>query len=351
MLHMHKTRVEIVLWVLLVGAVFGTGLYYIPREYPALTFWEDFYSTLRMFVLERDLPWFPRTWQLIAIHFIAPLVTLSAIGKILSYLFGASLGLTAGWHSDHVIVCGIGRTGRIIASTLRSRGVTVVGIDRGPRDAHQEWASQHRVRMLFGDFHSQKLLVKAGARRARSVLFVSGDDVANVEGAFNAYDLMKASAGPVRLIWAHIADDRLAETARAAVSTQGTVGIRFFDTYHVAAESIVRQTNGAGIEGPFGRINIIGFGKFGSDLLEVLVKSRSCAGDCAIRVIDRHDRSAEVERLSRHLGVADRVRFLRSDIKDLEPESDGPVLNYICTDDDLGNLSMAPLLSNKFAKS
>ena len=129
----------------------------------------------------------------------------------------------------------MGRTGKLFASALKARGVQVVGIDLGPPDDFDEWSDQHRVPMVFDNFNSRTVLEKMNAAKARSIIFATGDDLANLEGALSAYDWLQTDNDPVRLIWAQITNDHLANTARAAVRTSGKVGIRFFDTYRIAA--------------------------------------------------------------------------------------------------------------------
>ena len=83
-------RYLLILWIITIAVIITTGLYYMPLEADKPRFWESLYSTLRLFIFERDLPTFPKAWPLIAIYFLAPLVTLSALGTAVSYLFRVS---------------------------------------------------------------------------------------------------------------------------------------------------------------------------------------------------------------------------------------------------------------------
>jgi len=102
---------------------------------------------------------------------------------------------------DHVIVCGMGRTGRIFANALKSNRINVIGIDLFHNSDLEEWQERHNISILAGDFHSQTLLKKAGVQRARSVIYTSGDDLANLEGALTAYGMIGKYQTIPCLIW------------------------------------------------------------------------------------------------------------------------------------------------------
>jgi len=340
-----KLKVQIVLWLGTIGVVIAVGLNCFPREYGDESFWETLYTTLRLFVFEHDQPTFPKSWPLILIYFLAPAITISAAGTAISYLFRLTPAVKTRWMSDHVVICGMGRTGKLFASALKARGVQVVGIDLGPPDDFDEWADQHRVPMVFGSFNSRTVLQKIGVAKARSIIFAAGDDLANLEGALSAYDWLQTDNDPIHLIWAQITNDQLANTARAAVRTSGNVGIRFFDTYRIAALRMVGKYFSKEIRKEISEVNILGFGKFGRDLLDVLVHKLHSDEQFDIRVIDKQDRENDVKSVAEELGVADGVTFQRTAIQDLDLGGEVNRAYFICTDDDLGNLTAAMSLA------
>jgi hypothetical protein len=194
-----KTKVQIALWVSAIMIVIAIGLFYFPRENNALGFWESLYYTFRLFVFEHDLPAFPRSWPLIFVYFMAPLITISAIGTAISYLLRYTPSLKIRRMSDHVVICGIGRTGKLFALALKEKGIPVVGVDFGLPEDFEEWCDQNKVSMIFGDFNSRVPLEKAGASKARSIIFASGNDLANLEGALNAYEWLQTDRGAIRM--------------------------------------------------------------------------------------------------------------------------------------------------------
>ena len=347
--HIRK-RILFCLWFVMVLSIIAVGLVYMPLENDHPSFWEALYSALRLFVFERDLPTFPKSWPLIIIYFLAPLLTLSAVGTVVTYLFRLTPSLRSRFMRDHVIICGAGRLGRLIAESLGAGGVPVVLLDREITDDMEEWAHSHRLRLLRGDFYLPSNLHRCGADHARSVIFASGSDLVNIEAALSAYETLRRNEGPVQIVWSHIADDRLSETMREAVRTEGQVGIRFFDTYHIASLRMLSEVFDMDDIRRTKQFNIIGYGKFGSDLLEVLVNEIGADGDYSVTVIDRKDVSRDLERIARHLGIEGKVNFIQRDIRHLEIEGIAPGTFFLCTDDDLGNLSLALSLSPRLEK-
>jgi len=346
-----RPQIHLLLWLLSVAAVVGVGLVYMPREPSHPGFFEALYATLRLFVFERDLPQFPHAWPLAVIYFAAPLITISVLGTAVTYFFKISPFFKTRRISDHVVVCGVGRTGKLIASSLKKNHVKVVGIDLGPAEELDEWSYRAAIPMLCGDFHRRKLLQRAGAHRARSVVFASGDDLENLEGALNAYQCLKGRARSVTLIWAHIANEALAQTARDAVRTVGLVGIRYFDIYRIAASKVVAEYFHRQTRRGVSEVVLLGFGKFGRDLLEMLLRDFGSEESFEITVIDQHDQGRAVRDLIESLGFSGGVRFVRKKIQELDLDVRDSRAYLLCTDDDLGNLSLAMALSEKAASS
>lgn len=343
----RKTLLKSLLWTLAVGLVFATGMYEFPREYPELGRVEAFYYTLRLFILEHDLPTFPHSWPLVLIYFAAPVVALSALGTLINYLFRLTPLISGRVQRNHVVVCGVGRTGRLLAETFHDRGISVVGVDAAEPETLEEWSSRLRIPVIQGDFLTRPSLEKAGATRARALLFAAGDDLVNLEGAISAHDWLEAESTRELNIWTHIFTERLSEMAREALRTEGRVRIRFFDTYRLAAERIVSVHFHRNHRTHVREVFILGFGKFGRDLLEILIRDWAPAPLPFFRVVDRADRAQEVEMLAESLDAGDRVRFDQTDIDYLNLNDDIYKAFFVCTDDDVGNLAVALMLTRK----
>ena len=341
MSRIYGNAIRLGLWFTTGTVVLALGLYFMPLEYPGMGFWESLYYTMRLFVFEYDLPSFPSSWPLVFIHFAAPVITLSVVGTAVTYLLRYTPAIRARLMRDHVVICGMSKAGRLMAGTLKKQRVEVIGLDHGKSVRLEDWSVKHAVPILHGDFRSSELLQRAGGTRARSVIYASGDDLANLDGAIAAYDLMRTDTGPVRLIWTHIASEQLRDKARMALRPRGRVGIRFFDTYQLAALRVVSCYFNRKRRKGINQVTILGFGKFGHDLLEALVRDLSDEERFPIKVIAREDRQAAVCSAAGLLGVSDRVSFERASIQELELLDAPDKAFFLCTDDDLGNLSAA----------
>nr|MBK7065358.1 potassium channel family protein [Deltaproteobacteria bacterium] len=88
--------------------------------------------------------------------------------------------------TDHVIVCGSGRMGRLVAQALIKEGVTVVLVDR---DEQALGALKSELIIgIGGDASSDELLAEVGITRARALVATLGSDADNV--------FLTLSAGP-----------------------------------------------------------------------------------------------------------------------------------------------------------
>ncbi len=345
-----KTLVHIAIWTCLTMFILAIGMYYFPHECPDLGFWGSLYYTIRLFIMEHDLGHFPNSWPLVFIYFFAPIVALSVVGTAISYFFKLSPVLRTKWKYDHVVVCGLGRTGRILAATLKQEGVSVVGVDSECPEQFDEWSSKHNIPIIYGNLMSHVTLKKAGTARARAVIFASGDDLLNLEGVVGAYGWLQDNGeGPIRLLWAHIASEKLADTARFAMRTRGNIGIRFFDTYHIAAIKMVEKYFTRELRQKIREITILGFGKFGRDLMDVMVRNLVFPEKRLIRVIDIQDRRKEVCVLAEELNIAEQVTFAQTDINDLDMADSEDKAFFLCTDDDIGNLAGALMLTRNIS--
>ena len=335
----------IIRWLIAAGIVFGIGLYWFPKEYSGMGLIEAFYFSLRLFILEHDLPTFPKSWPLIFIYFFAPLVSLSVLGTVIRYIFRISPLLKTKFQKNHVIICGLGRTGKLLAETLYKRGIPIVGVDSGDPESFDEWCAVCRIPVIFGNFLSKPVLERAGAYKARTLIFAAGDDLLNLEAVVSAYGWLKTDTEPVKLLWAHIASEKLAMTARRALRTRGKVGIRLFDTYRIAAKRMLKKYFSEDVRKDVKEINILGFGKFGRDLMEMIVRDLDIHDSWKINIVDIKDKEKGVYLLANELGVPSRVEFRQENIEDIEISDKPDKAFFLCTDDDIGNLATALTLT------
>jgi voltage-gated potassium channel len=89
--------------------------------------------------------------------------------------------------NDHVIVCGYGATGQIVARDLREEGVTVVVVDRAAETVSK--AEDDGLLALTGDVLDPEVLKEAGTDRARGVILLLPSESDNLFATMTAREL------------------------------------------------------------------------------------------------------------------------------------------------------------------
>lgn len=79
---------------------------------------------------------------------------------------------------DHVIICGFGRIGQMLARTLHAGGARFVVLERSEQRTAQARAESYLA--LHADATDEEVLTRAGVTRARVLATVLPDDAANV---------------------------------------------------------------------------------------------------------------------------------------------------------------------------
>ena len=89
--------------------------------------------------------------------------------------------------NDHVIVCGFGSTGELVAKDLAEQGVGVVVIDKSAEAA--SLAEEHGHQPLHGDVLDPDVLQEAGIDRARGVILLLPSESDNLFATMTAREL------------------------------------------------------------------------------------------------------------------------------------------------------------------
>jgi voltage-gated potassium channel len=115
------------------------------------------------------------------LYFISSLTALIVEGDLQGVLRRRSMQRAIEKLSKHVIVCGIGTTGRHIATELGAVGVPFVVVDRN-RERLDELCEEFDDGLLYvvGDATDDHILQLAGIERARGVISALNDDKANL---------------------------------------------------------------------------------------------------------------------------------------------------------------------------
>lgn len=142
--------------------------------------------------------------------------------------------------SGHVIVCGMGHVGyRVVRLLIRlgQRGVVIT------RETNDDWRAeiQPHFAIVSGDARRDDLLCQAGIARARAILVVTSDDLANVSIALDARRLNPTIVIAVRLFDQELAT-HFEKTARFT---------RAMSTSALAAPAFMAASLGDSVRGTF----------------------------------------------------------------------------------------------------
>ncbi|MFM8891482.1 MAG: NAD-binding protein [Planctomycetia bacterium] len=102
---------------------------------------------------------------------------------------------------DHVVVCGLGSVGTVVARALYDRGIPVVVIDPEADDElHRE--TNPRCPVVVGDATRPVILHRAGIERARALVACTSNDALNLEIGLTAQSVAEARrrGRPLRLV-------------------------------------------------------------------------------------------------------------------------------------------------------
>jgi voltage-gated potassium channel Kch len=258
------------------GVALGLGYVGFARYFAALgeprSPFDILYLTLQLFVLESGSAPGPKGWELEVARLLAPAVAAYTAVQTLALIFREQLQLVrVRFLSDHVVICGLGRKGRLLAQGFRERGERVVVIEQ---DAGNDLIEQCRERgaiVLIGSATSPVLLRKAGICRASYLISVCGDDGVNAEVAVRACELVGDRRRKALGCILHIFDSQLCNLLKEREIEAGRIDafrIEFFNVFDSGARALLNEYP------PFGEARrqrphllVVGLGQLGQSLV------------------------------------------------------------------------------------
>lgn len=213
-------------------------------------------------------------WQLVAAQWMVPGLALAAAAKL--FLIGVRRDLRTAFarrSRDHVIVCGLGTTGRAVAEVLRKAGERVVAIDMVGDSPNAQAVEDLGAPLITGDATSEAALRIAGLRRAKALVLCTGTDAVNLEIALSAVELSTRLGGHHRLaVIPEVRTSWLFERFAGHVGVNlgnERASIRFLSLHENAARLLYRHpffdTVASGAVAP--DLVLIGFGDMGREVL------------------------------------------------------------------------------------
>jgi voltage-gated potassium channel len=105
-------------------------------------------------------------------------------GRIRDLLGRRAMKRAIAMQDDHVVLCGFGRFGRVVAEELERRGMPFVVIESDP--ALQPTLESSGYPYVLGSALDDQVLAEAGVGRARAIVIATGSDADNVFVALSA---------------------------------------------------------------------------------------------------------------------------------------------------------------------
>ncbi len=233
------------------------------------------YLTLQLFTLESGAPPGRIPVALEVARFLAPLIAAAAALKALLLVFKDQAQLLrVGFFRGHVVICGLGRKGYLLARTLRERGAKVVVIEQDEGNDYLEPCRDLGAVVFTGDASDPGILRKARIGRADHVIALCGDDGVNAEIAVRTRALLKKSRGRALHVIVHLFDPQLCRLLQEReFETERSAAFRldYFNLYERAARSLLDAVTpfsaprGSGDSTP--HFVVVGVGRFGESLI------------------------------------------------------------------------------------
>lgn len=276
------------------------------------------YLTLQLFVLESGAVLGSINWQLQIARFLAPLVATYTAFRAIAIIFRERLQLLrVRFFRDHVIICGLGEKGMLLAQRFRKRGYGIVIIEIDEENDRVNLCRDQGIIVLIGDASDPEILRKARIYRAKYLISVCGKEGTNTEVAVQGRGVViSRRKKPLRCV-IHIENPELYRLLRERELETKEVRLDFFNIFDIGARTWLEEYSLSP------NVLIVGAGKLGENLIVQMVKKWKALGggmDKKIR-ISIIDRSAKVKKDLLTLRYKNLEKFCEIICKDMDFES------------------------------
>ncbi len=321
----QAVRGPIMLAIGLASLVLGTiGYLQLKSVNPRYGFFDSLYRAITLFVFGgAAIPPIPVALQIARL--CAPLLTgYAAMGAVIALTREQTrvVGIRL-FVRRHVVIAGLGATGRRLAETLVDHAPVVV-IEADGTSQHLAGARLRGVRILIGSAADPKLLERAGIGHAETLIVTCGTSDANVDVAAAAVGVLPSRGLPLN-IFVHLDKVELWSSLAAEGATfrspRDDVRLEYFNAMATGAQLLVEHEPPLGSDqGRADHILIVGLEGIAEQLLLQFARvwsERAPAHDARLRITltgDRADVALE-QLVSRHPAL---VRYLELDARPIE---------------------------------
>jgi voltage-gated potassium channel Kch len=314
------------------------------------------YVTLQLIAMESGALTGPLNWQLEVARLLLPAVTAYTAAAAFAVLFREQVQRISLWFiRDHVVICGLGQKGFLLASRFRDQGARVLCIELDEASDRLPLCRERGALAMVGDATDSAVLARAAVQRARWLIAVCGDDGVNAEIAVAARQLSGRRRRGTLTCIIHIVDPQLCVLLREREIAAGVLPhfrLELFNIFDRGARILLRQ------HPPFvppldppPHLLVIALGGLGAGLVTYAAQSwrdqsPPGSGRLTITIVDR-EAEARIESLTvRYPRLPDVCQliplsldvrspsFQRADF--LRPAAGRPAVDrvYICLDND-----------------
>jgi TrkA-N domain/RyR domain len=360
------------------GAV-GYGLQ-LSTTHQHYTEWDLIYRSLHLFSLDFEEISIDIPWQLEVARLLSPsLLMFTALSALLGAFRNQSQLFRLRWFRGHVVICGLGEKGYLLASNLRRKRSRVVAIELDASNGRIEQARDLGIIVLLGNATDCFTLVRARVPYATKLIAVTGDEGANAEIATRCRTLLdrRKSRGGLDC-FVHISDPDLADLLdqqKFDMKDSDRLRLEIFNIYTTGARAMLNnfpawpETSDSSAEAPHQSTEppypaVIGLGRLGRAFVVELSRQWSImrsGSDEKLPVLLIDPKASEVKALLestfwrvREYCILDALDRKTHDPNPLDDEwLKGPTTRrsvshiYVCLNDDARALSLAFRLRRK----
>ena len=331
----HQWTIIGAFWIITFGLGYVGVIKALPPGKEFRSHWDPFYRALQLYIIEDGMVIedyenhgnesppaekqdnkiapsklsLPREFEIA--RFLSPIVAASTVVVTLFVIFHEKLrGFRLKLTKNHVVICGLGRKGLLLAKECKERGDQVVVIEQEQGNDLLELCKDLGAIVLIGNATDDDLLRTARVYRARQLICVCGDDGINAEIAMNACELINPRKDRKLTCLIHIFDTELCNLLEERVSgadDANSCALRFFNIFDSGAKALLKEYPPYSEQCPAPHMLVVGVGRMGESLIVHAARDWSIrhSGTGKRMRITLVDRKADLKRESLYLRYPD----------------------------------------------
>lgn len=270
----YKWPLTALIWILALALGFiGYSKYYVAAGQTA-SYWDVLYRTLQLSRGIFTTLSGPINPVLQVARFLAPAVAIYTILQALAGILHSQIqALRIRFIKDHIIICGLGRKGSLLADRHRALGERIIVIDSNENNTRIKHCEENGAIVLIGDATDPQLLYKAKAHKAKCIISVCSSDGVNAEVAVYARQIANMRKGRTLSCLVHVVDLQLWRLFREREIRMGRFDVfrlGFFNIYESGSRALLYEYppfNSLSGQESTPRIIVVGIGRLGESVV------------------------------------------------------------------------------------